>query len=65
MNVDPQFVVIKETFLVDSVFNRINYQYNMEISGKCDPGKGGRTCECDLNQHGVSTAAQLDDRCRV
>ncbi|KAI6240677.1 INB domain-containing protein [Aphelenchoides fujianensis] len=32
---------------------------------KCENGKGGRTCECDLQQHGVSTAEQLENRCRA
>ncbi|KAI6173036.1 INB domain-containing protein [Aphelenchoides besseyi] len=32
---------------------------------KCLQGKGGKSCECDLHQHGVSSAEQLENRCRA
>jgi hypothetical protein len=30
----------------------------------CEPGFGGRKCECDLSKYGVTTTKALDDRCR-
>ncbi|CAD5233484.1 unnamed protein product [Bursaphelenchus xylophilus] len=32
---------------------------------QCGAGRGGRACECDLNQHGVATAADLENKCRA
>ncbi|VBB27297.1 unnamed protein product [Acanthocheilonema viteae] len=31
---------------------------------ECQPGKGGSHCECDLKQHGASSAQELENRCR-
>uniref|UniRef100_F1L453 Integrin beta-like protein n=1 Tax=Ascaris suum TaxID=6253 RepID=F1L453_ASCSU len=31
---------------------------------ECQTGKGGNNCECDLNQYGVRTATELENKCR-
>ncbi|CAG9534098.1 unnamed protein product [Cercopithifilaria johnstoni] len=31
---------------------------------ECQPGKGGSHCECDLKEHGVSTAQELENKCQ-
>ncbi|OZC09358.1 EGF-like domain protein [Onchocerca flexuosa] len=31
---------------------------------ECRHGKGGNHCECDLKQHGASSAQELENRCR-
>ncbi|KAM3727754.1 putative integrin beta-like protein [Dirofilaria immitis] len=31
---------------------------------ECQPGKGGSHCECELKQHGASSAQELENRCR-
>lgn len=31
---------------------------------ECLPGKGGSHCECDLKQHGVASAQELENKCR-
>ncbi|CAD5229772.1 unnamed protein product [Bursaphelenchus okinawaensis] len=32
---------------------------------QCGSGRGGRSCECDLSQHGVSSALELENKCRA
>uniref|UniRef100_A0A915EED4 Integrin beta subunit VWA domain-containing protein n=1 Tax=Ditylenchus dipsaci TaxID=166011 RepID=A0A915EED4_9BILA len=44
---------------------RCGYKGNL-VCGlcQCDQGKGGETCECDLNAYGVSQPEDLLDQCR-
>uniref|UniRef100_A0A914RV35 EGF-like domain-containing protein n=1 Tax=Parascaris equorum TaxID=6256 RepID=A0A914RV35_PAREQ len=36
----------------------------IDFYAKCQAGKGGNNCECDLNQYGVRTASELENKCR-